>query len=202
MMKRLPIIGTILVLAAVATMVGLGLWQLQRAEWKNDLLATYAAAANRTAVAYPAVPNQDETSLYFRKSSVNCLGVIGWRSTSGRSDTGKSGWAHIAHCRTAGAEGPGAQVVAGWSERPDDPEWAGGIVDGIIAPDSQYVIRLVVSEPIAGLQKSQPPNIEDIPNNHMSYAVQWFLFGFIALIIFLIALRGRNKGVAQSGNLP
>lgn len=201
MIKRLPIFGTIIVLAAVATMIGLGIWQLQRAEWKNDLLATYAAASDMPAVSYPAVPNEADTP-YFRKSSVNCLAVIGWRSTSGRSATGKSGWAHIAHCRTAGAEGPGAQVVAGWSERPDDPEWEGGTVHGIIAPDSQYVVRLVASEPIAGLQKSQPPNIEDIPNNHMSYAVQWFLFGFIALIIFLIALRGRNKGVAQSGNLP
>ncbi len=200
MIKRLPIFVTILVLAAVATMVGLGIWQLQRAEWKNNLLATYAAASDMPAIAYPAVPDADNPP-YFRKSSVNCLAVVGWRSTSGRSADGRSGWAHVAQCRTAGAEGPGAQVVAGWSARPDNPEWDGGAVDGIIAPDSQYVIRLVASEPVAGLQKSQPPALEDIPNNHLSYAVQWFLFAGIALVIFLIALRGRNKGVAQSGNL-
>jgi len=200
MTGRLPIFVTILVLAAVATMVGLGLWQLQRAEWKDSLLTTYAAASEKPAIAYPAVPDPDNAP-YFRKSSVNCLAVTGWRSTSGRSASGQSGWAHIAQCRTAGAEGPGAQVVAGWSERPDDPQWEGGIVNGIIAPDSQYVIRLVASEPVAGLQKSQPPALEDIPNNHLSYAVQWFLFAGIALVIFLLALRGRNKGVAQSGNL-
>ena len=200
MTRRLPIFVTILVLVAVAIMVALGVWQLQRAEWKNDLLSTYAAASDMPAIAYPAVPDADDAP-YFRKSSVNCLEVVGWRSTSGRSASGQSGWAHIAQCRTAGAEGPGAQVVAGWSERPDDPEWNGGIVDGIIAPDSQYIIRLVASEPVAGLQKSQPPALEDVPNNHLSYAVQWFLFAGIALIIFLIALRGRNKGVAPSGNL-
>ncbi|WP_417611223.1 SURF1 family protein [Parasphingorhabdus sp.] len=200
MIRRLPIFVTILVLAAVATMVGLGIWQLRRAEWKNGLLASYAAAADMPPIAYPAVPTT-ENPPYFRKSEVNCLAVTGWRSTSGRNANGKSGWAHIAQCRTAGAEGPGAQVVAGWSERPEDPEWDGGIVEGIIAPDSQYVIRLVASEPVAGLEKSQPPALEDIPNNHLSYAVQWFLFAGIALVIFLIALRGRNKGVAQSGNL-
>lgn len=200
MIKRVPILVTILVLAAVTTMVGLGIWQLQRAEWKNGLLATYAAASAKPAISYPAVPDPTDAP-YFRKSSVNCLAVTGWRSTSGRSADGRSGWAHIAQCRTAGAEGPGAQVVAGWSERPDNPDWAGGMVNGIIAPDSQYVIRLVASEPVAGLQKSQPPALEDIPNNHLSYAVQWFLFAGIALVIFLIALRGRNKGVAQSGNL-
>jgi len=200
MIRRLPIVGTIFVLAAVALMVGLGIWQLQRADWKNGLLASYATASDMPAIAYPAVTNEEDAP-YFRKSTVNCLEVIGWRSTSGRSANGQSGWAHIAQCRTAGAEGPGAQIVAGWSTRPDDPEWAGGIVDGIIAPDSQYIIRLVASEPVAGLQKSQPPALEDVPNNHLSYAVQWFLFAGIALVIFLIALQGRNKGVAQSGNL-
>jgi len=200
MIKRVPIFVSILVLAAVAIMVGLGIWQLQRADWKNGLLDTYAAASGMPAIAYPAVPDQADAP-YFRKSSVNCLAVVGWRSTSGRSADGQAGWAHIAQCRTAGAEGPGAQVVAGWSERPDDPEWDGGMVNGIIAPDSQYVIRLVASEPVAGLQKSQPPAIDDIPNNHLSYAVQWFLFAGIALVIFLLALRGRNKGVAQFGNL-
>lgn len=192
MIKRLPIFVTILVLAAVATMVGFGIWQLQRAEWKNALLETYASASDLPAIAYPAVPNEAEAP-YFRKSSVNCLAVTGWRSTSGRSASGRSGWAHIAQCRTAGAEGPGAQVVAGWSERPDNPQWDGGIVDGVIAPDSQYVIRLVASEPVAGLQKSQPPALEDIPNNHLSYAVQWFLFAGIALAIFMLALKGRRK---------
>lgn len=192
MTRGLPIFVTILVLAAVATMAGLGIWQLQRADWKNNLLATYAAASELPPIAYPAVPDADDAP-YFRNSSVNCLAVVGWRSTSGRNINGKSGWAHIAQCRTAGAEGPGAQVVAGWSARPDDPDWQGGIVSGVIAPDSQYIIRLVASEPVAGLQKSQPPALEDVPNNHLSYAVQWFLFAGIALIIFLIALRGRNR---------
>ena len=73
------------------------------------------------------------------------------------------------------------------------PEWEGGAVEGIIAPDTQHVIRLVTSEPVAGLQKSQPPSIEDIPNNHMAYAVQWFLFAGIAFVIFLIALRAQLK---------
>jgi surfeit locus 1 family protein len=192
MTMRLPIFVTILVLAAVATMVGLGIWQLQRAEWKDSLLATYAVASEMPAIAYPTVPDPDDAP-YFRKSSVNCLAVVGWRATSGRSADGRSGWAHIAQCRTTGAEGPGAQVVAGWSERPDDPDWQGGVVDGIIAPDSQYIIRLVASEPVAGLQKSQPPALEDIPNNHLSYAVQWFLFAGIALVIFILALKGRRK---------
>lgn len=200
-MTRLPIFVTLLVLAAVATMVGLGIWQLQRADWKNGLLATYAEAADKPAIAYPAVPIDDNPP-YFRKSSVQCLDVLSWRSTSGRSAAGQSGWAHIAKCRTGGAEGPGAHVVAGWSRRPDNPDWQGGQVDGIIAPDSQHVVRLVASDPVAGLERSSPPSIDDVPNNHLAYAVQWFLFAAIALVIYILALRGRNRGGAKAKDLP
>ena len=38
---RLPLIPTLFVAAAVATMIGLGIWQLQRAAWKEALLADY-----------------------------------------------------------------------------------------------------------------------------------------------------------------
>lgn len=200
-MRKLPVLVTLIVVAAVATMVGLGIWQLQRAEWKNDLLETYAAARELPAIAYPAVPVEADAP-YFRKSSVHCLEVVGWRSTSGRSASGQAGWAHIASCKTGGGEGPGAQIVAGWSETPDNPDWNGGVVDGVIAPDSRSIIRLVASEPVAGLAKSQEPSLDDVPNNHMAYAIQWFLFAGIALVIYGLALRQRSRAADKANDLP
>lgn len=196
-MKGFPIFVTILVLVAVTTMIGLGIWQLQRADWKDALLATYEAASDQPAIGYPTVPTDDDPP-YFRRSSVNCIEVLDWRAASGRNTNGQSGWAHIAHCKTLGGEGPGAQVVAGWSKSPVDPKWGGGIVNGVIAPDSQHIVRLVSSEPVAGLQKIQAPSTDDVPNNHMAYAVQWFLFAGIALTIYILALRGRNKAANKA----
>ncbi|WP_422344629.1 SURF1 family protein [Parasphingorhabdus sp.] len=196
-MKGFPIFVTILVLVAVTTMIGLGIWQLQRADWKDTLLATYEAASDQPAISYPTVPTDDDPP-YFRQSSVNCLEVLDWRAASGRNANGQSGWAHIAHCKTSGGEGPGAQVVAGWSKSPADPEWSGGIVNGVIAPDSQHIVRLVSSQPVAGLQKIHAPSTDDVPNNHMAYAVQWFLFAGIALTIYILALRGRNKAANKA----
>ena len=169
-MKRLPIFGSLVVLAAIVTMISLGVWQLQRAEWKNALLATYGEAEDQPAVEFPVDPKPEDAPI-FRKSSVNCLEVIGWRSTSGRSTAGQSGWAHIAQCRTSTAGERTVHIVTGWSKTPDNPDWQGGRVDGMIAPDSQNIIRLVASEPIPGLQKSMAPSTEDVPNNHMAYAV-------------------------------
>ena len=198
---RIPIFVTLLVVAAATLMVGLGIWQLQRADWKNGLLATYEAAADKPKITYPLVPTNSNPP-YFRRSSVNCVAVTGWRSVSGRNVKDEAGWAHIAQCRTSAAEGPGAQVTAGWSKSPENPQWQGGIVQGIIAPDSRHVIRLVAFEPVAGLERSQAPSVEDIPNNHFGYAIQWFIFAGLALLIYFIALRGRNNGAAQPNDLP
>src|SRR3546814_3309693 len=68
------------------------------------------------------------------------------------------------------------QVVVGWSQRPDPVTWQGGRVSGIIAPDSQHIIRLVSDRAAAGLEPAQPPSLDDVPNNHFAYAIQWFLF--------------------------
>jgi cytochrome oxidase assembly protein ShyY1 len=83
-------------------------------------------------------------------------------------------------------------VVIGWSRNPNARfSWNGGKVSGIIAPDRDNGIRLVADRSPAGLEPSAPPSIDTIPNNHRSYAIQWFAFAAIALVIFLLALRGR-----------
>lgn len=190
-MRRLPFLPTLVVGAAIAVMIALGVWQLQRMAWKEALLAQYATAADRPGIAWPAVPDPGALPLY-RASSVNCLAVTGWRSSSGRNTRGQAGWVHIAACST-GAEGPGAQVVAGWSLRPDNPGWTGGRVSGVIAPDSAHLIRLVAAPPVAGLDAVQPPSPEDIPNNHWAYAIQWFLFAGLAAVIYGLAVVKRTR---------
>lgn len=192
-MTRLPFWPTLVVGVAIAIMIGLGVWQVQRMNWKEALLDEYSDAAERPPVAWPAVPEPDDLPLY-RKSSVNCLTVTGWRSTSGRNARGQSGWVHVASCST-GAEGPGAQVVVGWSARPQSPVWTGGPIRGLIAPDSVHLVRLIAAPAISGLEAVQPPSPEDIPNNHWAYAIQWFLFAGIAAVIYIMAVIRRAKTV-------
>jgi surfeit locus 1 family protein len=193
MSMRWPIIPTVIVAAAVATMIGLGVWQLQRKAVKEALIETYAGAADLPAMAWPAVPLPKELPLY-RKSSLMCVKVTRWESVSGKNAAGKAGFAHVAHCQTGGAEGPGAKVAVGWSARPEDPKWTGGEVSGIIAPDGESLIRLVASEAPEGLEKLAPPSTDSVPNNHLLYAVQWFFFAAAAAVIYVLALRRRQTG--------
>ena len=99
-MRRLPFWPTLFVLACVAVMVALGIWQLQRATWKDGLIARYAAAEQLPPVAFPAVPVPDE-ALVFRRAGGTCLEVVRWDARGGRNRKGEQGWRHIASCRTA-----------------------------------------------------------------------------------------------------
>jgi hypothetical protein len=197
---KFPWLATVLVGAAIAAMIALGIWQLHRASWKEDLLARYAQAQHLPEIAWPVVP-RDPQSLYFRRASGLCLAVTGWRATAGRNVGDQPGWAHIASCRT-GVEGPGMQVDMGWSARSDPPNWRGGPVSGVIAPDSRYALRLVASQPAPGLQQSAPPSLESVPNNHMAYAVQWFLFAAVAAIVYALAWRKRRREGGSGPDLP
>jgi surfeit locus 1 family protein len=193
--KRIPLIPTLIVALAVALMIGLGVWQLRRAKWKEGLLATYAANANLPEIAVPNVPDAKHPPL-FRRASAYCLQVTGWDAKAGRNAKGQAGWSHIARCRT-GAEGPGLSVDAGWSAKAENPVWKGGPVEGRLAPDTQHIYRLVATTPAPGLQPSAAPSLDEIPNNHRAYAVQWFIFAGVALVIYALALRRRKPDSAQ-----
>jgi cytochrome oxidase assembly protein ShyY1 len=191
MIRRLPIIPTIVVVAAAAIMVALGVWQLQRARWKEGLLAQYAAADRLPPIAFPTVPLRNDQLPLFRHATGVCLRITGQRASAGENRSGEPGYVHIVDCAT-GAEGPGMSVEVGWSKNPNAKvAWAGGPVSGVIAPDRLTRMRLVAASAPPGLEPSAPPSVSSIPNNHRSYAVQWFAFVAIALVIYALAVRKR-----------
>ncbi len=185
--------ATLVVALAVATMVALGLWQLRRGEEKAALLARYEAAASlSSAVPWPRTPAEAERALY-RHSTVECARVRSIAQRAGRSAGGEMGWAHVATC--ALADGGTADIALGWSRQPAPVGWEGGAVGGFIGPHGDGV-RLVAAPPQAGLAQLAPPDPADMPNNHRSYAVQWFLFALTALVIYALALRKRWRARA------
>jgi cytochrome oxidase assembly protein ShyY1 len=198
MIRRLPIVPTLVVLAAVALMIGLGIWQLQRAKWKEGLLAKYEQAEALPPIVFPTQPLGSDQLPLFRHATGVCLRPVGQRAVAGENRSGEPGYVHIVDCST-GAEGPGMSVEVGWSKDPNAKvNWTGGPVSGIIGPDRRTRIRLVAASAPPGLEPSQPPSIQSIPNNHRSYALQWFSFAAIALVIYALAVRKRLKEEAKA----
>lgn len=185
-MRHIPIIATILVLAAVAAMVALGFWQLGRADEKEELLARYEAAVAADAEATFPIEG-DGREVWFRPSSVDCREVLSIETVAGTADNGQKGWAQRASC--AVNNDTAVLVDLGFSRLIDPPQWDGGEVTGVIAPGP----RLVANPPVADLQPLAKPDPSDLPNNHLAYAWQWFFFALTALLIYGFALRSRIK---------
>ena len=193
MIRKWPLIPTILVAAAVATMIALGVWQLERRQEKLALLERLAAAQHLPPIAWPTAPSAAPLPLY-RAATGNCLAVTGFRTAAGQNQEGDSGFLIIADCRQGG-EGPGMAVELGWSKNPNAGRaYKGGLVSGVIAPDSKSRMRLVAAAPGPGLAASATPSPDSIHNNHLSYAIQWFLFAAAAALIYVLALRLRQRG--------
>ena len=201
-MKRLPILPTIVVGLAVLAMLALGFWQLQRRSEKQVLIARYTANLNLPPMTYPQLAPVPPEAM-FRKARVHCLRVASWRTEGGRTPGGQAGYRHIAQCVT-GAEGPGALIDMGVSANPAQKlGWNAGIVDGLITtePSHESLVgrlfgdatplrpMLVADVPAPGLAASTPPDPSAIANNHLAYAVQWFIFAGVALLIYALALR-------------
>lgn len=182
MSVRWPLIPTAFVLAAVATMIALGIWQLGRMGEKAELLARYEAAAGEEGEAL--FPQSGEgAEVWFRRSRLDCGVPVRIEAVAGTSARGAKGWVQRATCAN------GALVDIGFSRDLATPEWVGGVVTGVIAPGP----RLVADPAVAGLEAMARPDPGDLPNNHLAYAGQWFFFAITALIIYVLALRRRRR---------
>lgn len=205
MNRRIPLIPTTIVALAVAAMIGLGLWQLLiRKPQKEAALAQLAANPALPEIAFPRLPDD---ALLFRRAHGFCVEPVSSKLTG----AGNAGFRFIVECRTGGAEGPGMLVQLGTTRDPmAKPVWKGGEVRGTIshAPDGRSMLAslfdrtpkrllLVADTPAPGLAPNGTPDLSSVPNNHLAYGVQWFLFALVATVIYVLALRWRGRKVPR-----
>jgi cytochrome oxidase assembly protein ShyY1 len=195
MIRKVPVLPTLLVAAAIAVLIALGIWQLDRARQKEALLESYRAAAKLPPISFPTAPSTEPLPL-FRWATGYCLKPVGHRAIAGENRSGETGYVHVIQCAT-GAEGPGMAVEIGWSKDPNAKwQWAGGPVTGVIAPDREHRMRLVAASAPPGLEPSALPDVRTAsaitPAGHRGYAATWFALAAVALVIYLLALRKRR----------
>lgn len=165
---RIPVIPTLIVAAAVATLIGLGMWQLERKEWKEALIAEA----------------QGQLDPQARDCAIDAAPEV----RAGRSRAGESGYRFIVPCN------PSLRLDVGWSKRPDALPRA--VLDGKVQAVTEIgnAHLAVAMEPVAPLAPSALPSVDAIPNNHLVYAIQWFFFAAAAAVIYGLALMRRGGG--------
>jgi surfeit locus 1 family protein len=204
--RRLPIGATLLTLLMVPVLIGLGVWQLQRREWKHQLIARLEAAKT-----LPPVTAHDYyramigvADLQYRHAEVDCrpgrvapYDVKGGTSAGG-DEGGQGGFLILVDCNDPARHAqPDLVVVAGWTLRPDtikqldlDTHFSGTLIDrpyGTEPGRPQFMLIPTTAAP--GLLPSRVPVPDDLPDNHLSYALQWFAFAATLGVIYAVYVR-------------
>ncbi len=189
-------------LAGMAILIGLGVWQMQRLTWKQDLLAAIEARIAAPPVELPATgdPERDQY-LPVRAEGIASIGVrvlmsvklygAGYRmisvfETGGRRVLLDRGYLRLEEHTDAG--GPQPVTVVGnlhWPDEVDgftpDPDLEKGLW---FARDVPRLAEVLGTEPILIVAREITPAIFStrplpvgaggIPNDHLQYAITWF----------------------------
>jgi len=190
--RGLPLVPTLMVLAAMPILIGFGAWQLQRAQWKDALLLELAQNQDAPLLELGGGPIPDDAQFRLVRLELQCAGGL-TALRAGRSLAGQSGYSYLVECRA------GTTAVtrdAGWNARPKPlaipavtATFEGRLVRG---PRARWI--LVDADPDPPLEPSAPPGIGTISDNHLSYAMQWFGFAVILAVIYAIHVRRWRRG--------
>ncbi len=194
-MRKLPLIPTLMVLVMVPVMIGLGLWQVHRANWKADMLTDLEATRDAPPI---RITGHVPDGANFRRAfaTLRCLPSTPVSTRAGQSSAGQIGYSYFIVC-DSGRDVDVIELNAGWSPRPGatlDLPISGEVTGRLFKNDrgrAAYV--LVADKAIPPLEPSASPTIGTIPNNHMGYAVQWFAFAATLLVIYGLFVFRRSK---------
>jgi surfeit locus 1 family protein len=231
------ILLTVLSAAALAVLIGLGLWQLQRLQWKEGLIAQIEARVKAEPVSLKeavARAHRGEDVSYLRVRAEGKFDNAKERYLFAVSE-GTPGWHVIAPLATPDGE----MVLVDRGFVPDalkDPAARpqGEISDtltvtalarppetqGLFVPDNEieqnrwfwrdlntmtrsmfgdeaknvapFFLEAEKSDIPGGWPRGGETRL-DLPNNHLQYAITWFLLALCLVVIYVIYVRGRLR---------
>lgn len=195
--RKIPIIPTIVVVAASAIMVMLGFWQLGKVDTQEARLAQFdASTQNPELVEFPQTTEAVNRYAY-RRAKMDCIQITGEpRSVAGRSSTDRPGNVLVVNCLLS--NGQSADVQLGWAPGPITTDWNGGEVEGVVEPLRTGFAKLVADPALASLEASAAPDPRSKKVGHLAYAGQWFFFALTALVIYFLAIRRRWRDEAKA----
>lgn len=193
--RGFPFLPSLIILLAVPLMIGLGIWQYQRHLWKTDLLQAHAHNMDKPLLIIDKGPIPTGSQFREVRLHLDCPAAQP-RLRGGQNRQGETGFAHLLACR---AGGEAIELDIGWSARPDELQIPAldEPVTGLFLGDVDHGRFLIADQPLPPLQASARPTPDSIANNHLSYALQWWSFATILLVIYAIWLRRRLASAAR-----
>ncbi len=194
--------AALLGLVGAAILIELGLWQVRRLAWKQDMLARIETRIAAAPVALPATPEQAADQFL----AVSAEGVIGtpeldvltsrkelgagyriiapFTTTAGRRLLVDRGWVPEDRRQVPRPGGP-VHLVGNlaWPDETDSFTPAPDAKTGLwFARDLPAMAKALGTEPVLIVARAatgdgvepMPVSTEGIPDNHLQYAITWF----------------------------
>ena len=208
-------------LGGAAILIALGVWQIQRLGWKQEILAEIAAQIEKAPVALPADPDP-VADKYLSVTAVGAIGDANVRVLVSKKNVG-AGYRIITPFKMADRtvlldrgfvrqSGEIPTVPAGlvkvtgnlhWPQETDsytpDPDLTNNIW---FARDVALMASALDTAPILIVAREKsfsdpgvtpfPVDTAGIPNDHLQYAITWFSLAAIWLIISLYFVRPKR----------
>ncbi len=206
MRRGLPVGATILTLIMLPVLLALSYWQFAiRRPWKHDLIARLEAARTLppVPVATLVAAQRAGTAVQYRRATIDCRPgrVNPYDLKGGTSAGGDGGFLVLVGCGAAGQPGAVA-VVAGWTPRPDrvtalnvDTTFTGTLIEHPYGDAAgRPSLMLIPATAVAPLSPSRTPEPDDLPDNHLSYALQWLAFAVTLAVVYLVYLHQWRQG--------
>jgi surfeit locus 1 family protein len=190
-----------------AILVGLGVWQVQRLHWKEGVLADITVRIGADPVAVPAVPDAVVDG-YLPVTVTGAMGGEELRVLTSLPDLGGPGFRVISVLTTGDRRllvdlgfvpadaadvsrmAPAVTVtgnvhwpdeVDGFTPDPEGPLWfardAAAMATALQAEPFLIVARTITPDDLGTVPL--PIGIEGIPNDHLNYAITWFLLALV-----------------------
>lgn len=205
--EPVPVIFT---LCAAAFLVFLGVWQMQRLEWKEGLLARADAAAHEPVLGTLPSDPAAIAALEYRRAAVTgrLIGDKKLRFIGQKSN----GYVWIAPLKLEDSDVVIA-VKLGWLPSGEEPNIAPGVqtVQGMLQPPREKRLFSPANDPAKNLWFTQdlaemrratglalaPLILDDTRhaarNDHLGYAITWFILAGIAVVMCLVYHRKPNS---------
>lgn len=220
-MTRRMIAPLLFGLIGAAILIGLGVWQMQRLQWKQGVLAEITARITAAPVALPATPDPT-ADLYLPVQADGRFTGQSLRVLASRKMVGP-GYRIIAVFETAGRrvlvdagfapEGTAVTLptaplqvtgnlhwpaeVDGFTPAPDLAKglWFARDLPAMAAALQADPVLIVARDPVVAGVDAMPLDGSGIPNDHLGYALTWFSLaaGWLGMtVLFLWRIRRRN----------
>lgn len=206
--RRWPPAATLLTLVMLPVLLGLSYWQYAvRRPWKHDLMVRLDAAKSMPPLtaAYIARYPADGPSLQYRRATLDCRPgrTVPYDTKGGTSASDDGGFLMLVDCAGYGPHPTSpVVVVAGWTLRPDrvtsldvSERFTGTLIEHPYGKEAHRPrFMLIPTTAVAPLAVSRTPTPDDLPDNHLSYALQWLAFAATLAGVYTVYVRQWRRG--------